>query len=111
MAQFHPILDVGVTADGVVSRRGFLRGAMAAGTGAVALGWQDLLVAKAAELRKAGKSMILLWMDGGPSQYDTFNPKPGSKYQAQGGPSTRSCPACKWPSTGRAPRRSWIVSH
>jgi len=25
--------------------------------------------------------MILLWMDGGPSQYDTFNPKPGSEYQ------------------------------
>ena len=25
--------------------------------------------------------MILLWMDGGPSQYDTFNPKPGSQFQ------------------------------
>ena len=25
--------------------------------------------------------MILLWMDGGPSQYDTFNPKPGSEFQ------------------------------
>jgi hypothetical protein len=25
--------------------------------------------------------MILLWMDGGPSQFETFNPKPGSKNQ------------------------------
>ena len=25
--------------------------------------------------------MILLWMDGGPSQFDTFNPKPGSPNQ------------------------------
>ena len=43
-------------------------------------------MAKADELRKAGKSMILLWMDGGPSQYDTFNPKPGSENQ---GPALR----------------------
>ncbi|MCR9116779.1 MAG: DUF1501 domain-containing protein, partial [bacterium] len=28
-----------------------------------------------------GKKMILLWMDGGPSQFETFNPKPGSKNQ------------------------------
>jgi len=42
------------------------------------LGWRDLLVARADELRRAGKSMILLWMDGGPSQYETFNPKIGS---------------------------------
>jgi len=83
MQHQHAILDIGMSTDGVVSRRGFLRRAMAAGAGlgAVRLGWHDLLVAKADELRKQGKSMILLWMDGGPSQYDTFNPKPGSKYQ------------------------------
>ncbi|REK12474.1 MAG: DUF1501 domain-containing protein [Planctomycetota bacterium] len=69
---------------GVVSRRGFLRRSLGTGVGlagAMGLGWHDLLIAKADEVRKAGKSMILLWMDGGPSQYDTFNPKPGSKYQ------------------------------
>lgn len=74
--------DLGVTRDGVVSRRGFLRRlAGASAGGAFALGWQDLLIANADELRAAGKSMILLWMDGGPSQYDTFNPKPGSANQ------------------------------
>jgi hypothetical protein len=81
MKRWHTVFDVGVTGDGVVSRRGFLRGALAAGGGALTLGWQDLLLANAAELRKAGKSMILLWMDGGPSQFDTFNPKPGSPFQ------------------------------
>ena len=40
-----------------------------------------MLLARAKELQKSGKRMILLWMDGGPSQYDTFNPKPGSEYQ------------------------------
>lgn len=83
MLHEQAILDVGMSPAGVISRRGFLRRAAAAGLGlgALRLGWHDLLVAKADELRKNGKSMILLWMDGGPSQYDTFNPKPGSKYQ------------------------------
>ena len=54
------------------------------GSAALRLGWHDLLVAKADELRAAGKSMILLWMDGGPSQYDTFNPKPGSQVSGPG---------------------------
>jgi len=45
------------------------------------LGWRDLMVAKADELRRQGKSLILLWMDGGPSQFDTFNPKVGSPNQ------------------------------
>jgi len=79
---WQPILDVKASHEGVVSRRSFLRhvGAGAA-AGAVTLGWHDMLVAQAAELRKAGKSMILLWMDGGPSQFDTFNPKIGSENQ------------------------------
>jgi uncharacterized protein (DUF1501 family) len=69
--------------DGVVSRRGFLRqmSLATAGAGALGLSWRDLLIAKSNELKKNGKSMILLWMDGGPSQYETFNPKEGSKYQ------------------------------
>src|SRR5947208_2271077 len=70
------------TGEGVVSRRGFLKTlAVAGGSGAITLSWRDMLLARAAELRKTGKRMILLWMDGGPSQYDTFNPKPGSEYQ------------------------------
>ncbi len=32
---------------------------------------------EAAELRRQGKACILLWMQGGPSQFETFSPKPG----------------------------------
>lgn len=77
----HPIVDVGLTRDGVVSRRGFLKCLTAGAAGSLTLGWRDLLIAKAGELRKKGKSMILLWMDGGPSQFETFNPKDGSANQ------------------------------
>ncbi|MGE3806325.1 MAG: DUF1501 domain-containing protein [Gemmataceae bacterium] len=76
----QPIVDLGVNRDGVLSRRGFVK-SLAAGVAFGALGWRDLLMAKAADLRKQGKSMILLWMDGGPSQFETFNPKDGSPNQ------------------------------
>src|SRR5262249_7630199 len=42
----------------------------------------------AEELRKSQRSCILLWMAGGPSQFETFDPKPGAETQ---GP-TRSIP-------------------
>jgi len=101
------IVDVGMTPAGTASRRGFLRtllgGACAAGT--LQLGWRDLLMARAADLRKQGKSMILLWMDGGPSQFETFNPKVGSPNQ---GP-CQAIPTCvpgvhfaeRWPRTAQ----------
>ena len=59
-----------------VSRRGFLHtvSAGALATGTVTL--RDVMSLQAAELRKQGKSMILLWMGGGPSQFETFDPKP-----------------------------------
>lgn len=75
-------VDVKVTPSGVVDRRGFLR-QLSLGTAAatLSLSWRDLLIAKSNELRRHGKSMILLWMDGGPSQFETFNPKIGSPNQ------------------------------
>src|SRR5438067_3499499 len=75
---------ISATADGagLTGRRGFLKTlSVAATSGAITLSWRDMLLARAKELQKSGKRMILLWMDGGPSQYDTFNPKPGSEYQ------------------------------
>jgi len=80
-------LDVACSSQGVSGRRAFLKKMMAGGVaaGAISLGWRDMLVARAKELRKSGKSMILLWMDGGPSQFESFNPKIGSKNQ---GPAT-----------------------
>jgi len=68
---------------GAVSRRGFLHtvsaGAVAAGT----LSLRDVMTLQAAELQRRGRSMILLWMGGGPSQFETFDPKPGHE---NGGP-------------------------
>src|SRR5579864_353504 len=81
MNLFHH-LDVNLTRRGV-SRRNFLHyvssGALAAGT----LDFRDLMSVQAAELRKQGMSLILLWMQGGPSQFETFDPKPGTE---NGGP-------------------------
>ena len=106
MGKLHKIVDVGVTAEGVVSRRGFLqRAAACAGATGVALSWQDLLLAKASELKASGKSMILLWMDGGPSQFDTFNPKPGSVNQGPAYAINTNLPGVQvadyWPRTAK----------
>ena len=46
-------------------------------------GWLPKLAADAATNPQRKRSCILLWMDGGPSQMDTFDLKPGS---ANGGP-------------------------
>src|SRR5579862_4928837 len=81
MSLFHH-LDVAVTRR-TVSRRSFLHyvsaGALAAGT----VDFRDLMTAQADELRKQGRSMILLWMQGGPSQLETFDPKPGTESGGQ----------------------------
>jgi uncharacterized protein (DUF1501 family) len=65
-----------------LSRRRFLR--LAAGS-AFALGWPGRLAARADELKKQNRACILLWMAGGPSQFETLDPKPGAPTQ---GPTT-----------------------
>jgi hypothetical protein len=62
---------------GYVRRRDFLKAIPAAAAAAGMLSWSDLVTANAATLRKSGKACILLWMGGGPSQFETFDPKPG----------------------------------
>ncbi|MCL6503885.1 MAG: DUF1501 domain-containing protein [Pirellulales bacterium] len=59
---------------GVIGRRHFLRNLAA---GAASLGLVDRLALQADELRRQGKACILLWMQGGPSQFETWDPKPG----------------------------------
>ena len=69
-----------------VSRRSFL-GAAAVGTGAVAADMTALDVLTnpllASELKRGDKRVILLWLAGGASQLETFDPKPG---RPTGGP-------------------------
>ncbi len=64
-----------------LSRRELFRLASAGAVGASASGWIETLAASANPKRR--KSCILLWMTGGPSQTDTFDPKPGHSH---GGP-------------------------
>src|SRR6266849_6757602 len=81
-------VNVRVNRDGALSRRGFLRSVGAGSAGLAGLAWLDYLTLHAAELRKAQKACILLWMAGGPSQFETFDPKPGAETQG----STRAVP-------------------
>ncbi|MEZ6058901.1 MAG: DUF1501 domain-containing protein [Planctomycetaceae bacterium] len=65
------------------SRRRFLHTVSASALAAGTLGFRDVMAAAAEGLRAQGRSMILLWMQGGPSQFETFDPKPGTD---NGGP-------------------------
>jgi hypothetical protein len=70
-----------------VSRRSFIRRVGAAGALGV-LGWKEAMMLQADELRKRGMACILLFMRGGPSQLETFDPKPDT---TNGGP-TKAIP-------------------
>jgi hypothetical protein len=76
-------VEVAVHRDGTIRRRDFLRGVSTAAIGAGALGWKDLISLEAAELRRRGMACILLWMQGGPSHFETFSPKPGHENGGQ----------------------------
>lgn len=58
----------------VVARRDFLRYSGAAVGAAGAMNWTDVISASADQLRRRGMACILLWMQGGPSQFETFSP-------------------------------------
>lgn len=73
------------------SRRQFLQSAAAVGLGGGALSWLTPVaqaLAQDAEKQpsgKAAKSVIVLWMQGGPSQFETFNPHPKPDSAIAGG--------------------------
>lgn len=67
-----------MSARGTVSRRTFLQTAAVATAG---LGWRGSLAAHADELKRQNRACILLWMAGGPSQFESFDPKPDSPNQ------------------------------
>lgn len=88
-----------------LSRRSFLYGVSASALVAGSLSFRDLVSVQADELRRQGRSMILLYLSGGPSQMETFDPKPGTE---NGGP-TKAIPtsvsgieiAEAWPQTAK----------
>jgi len=69
-------LNVDFDRRGAIRRRDFLKGISLAGAAAGSLSWTDALSLKASELRREGMACIVLWMQGGPSQFETFSPKP-----------------------------------
>jgi uncharacterized protein (DUF1501 family) len=77
------LLHVQTNRDGVLSRRAFLGSVGLGAAGLGVLGWKGAVTLHAQELRRRGMACILLFMRGGPSQLETFDPKPGA---ATGGP-------------------------
>jgi uncharacterized protein (DUF1501 family) len=76
-----------------LDRRGFLT---SAAVGATLCGWLGRVAAQAPEGGRA-KSCILLWMAGGPSHIDTFDPKPDAPEHIRGEfrPITTSVPGIR----------------
>jgi hypothetical protein len=66
-----------------LSRRELLRLSWAGVLGVSSSGWLERLAAAAAKNPERKRACILLWMNGGPAQTDTFDLKPG---HANGGP-------------------------
>lgn len=64
------------------NRRDMLRMSLAGAFGVSCSPWMSALAANVAD-KKQKRACILLWMGGGPSQLDTFDPKPDHK---NGGP-------------------------
>jgi hypothetical protein len=59
------------------TRRDLLRLLPAAATAAWVPPFADAVSLAAADMKKRGKACILLWMQGGPSQFETFSPLAG----------------------------------
>src|SRR5271170_6740866 len=66
-----------------LSRRAWLQLASLGVVGGAHAHWFEALADQASADPTRRRSCILLWMSGGPSQIDTFDPKPG---HANGGP-------------------------
>ena len=64
---------------GPFSRRDLLRLSLTGAVGVSASGWFERLACAAADDKNRRRSCILLWMNGGPSQMDTFDLKPGTQ--------------------------------
>src|SRR5262249_32656165 len=77
----HHCVGLKANRDGFMRRRDLLKvvskPAIVGGLAGGLLHWTDLVTAQGADLRRRGMACILLWMQGGPSQFETFSPKPG----------------------------------
>ena len=66
-----------------LQRREFLKLSAAGLLSGVSVPWFESLATAATTVKRPrGKSCILLWMDGGPSQQHTFDPKPSGEFKS-----------------------------
>src|ERR1051325_394023 len=69
-----------------VSRRGFLHAGMMGLAGLSRAAVRRSAASAAADPRRSRKkSVIILWMRGGPSQHETWDPKPDAPVEYRGG--------------------------
>ena len=73
--QTDALLHLNLNRRGGVSRRKFLQAASLSVAGSTLLSQFQL---NAEELKKEGRSCILVWLAGAPSQMETWDPKPGT---------------------------------
>jgi hypothetical protein len=64
---------------GPFSRRDLLRLSLTGAVGISTSGWFETLARASIDDKNRRRSCILLWMNGGPSQMDTFDLKPGTR--------------------------------
>ena len=92
--------------DGLARCDGFLRRDLMRVGGLTALGlglgdflrMQRLAAAEAQVMpTPKAKACILIWLDGGPSHLETFDPKPDAPSEVRGPMSTISSPSVSWP--------------
>lgn len=91
-SRWYRQLSVALGRRHVVGRRDFLRSVSVAGVAAGMGSWTDQICLAADELRSRGMACILLWMQGGPSQFETFSPLAGQAEDSQGGPISTNVP-------------------
>ena len=85
MALEKEMVQVAMNGAGVINRRHFLQtlslgAAGLAASASIPISFPDWMALHAADLRKRQMACILLWMAGGPSQLETFDPKPGTEH-------------------------------
>jgi|SRR5581483_11175770 len=99
----NPLLPAGPDLLRVGSRRWFLQTGLA---GLAGLSLADTLRLRAATPNQDPRAVILFWLSGGPSQIDTWDPKPEAPQEIRGPYRTAatSVPACGCASTCRCRR-------
>jgi hypothetical protein len=92
-----------------ISRRQWLSASGLGLVGASLSGWLPALAAEGAADPRRRRHCILLWMNGGPSQLDTFDLKPGHAHGGEFKPIATSCPGLQF--SEHLPKLAGLAQH